>query len=82
MRPALSERLRRMRAQRPQREQPRDAGRLGATAGYRVRQYAPFGMAPSMVVSIYSWEKTGPVSELVGAMGTTLAARFGMNGRS
>jgi DNA-binding transcriptional LysR family regulator len=46
------------------------------TAGYRIRQYAPFGTEPSMVISIYSWEKIGPVSELVGRMSTILAARL------
>jgi DNA-binding transcriptional LysR family regulator len=40
---------------------------------HRVRQYAPFGMEPSMVVSLYAWEKTGPVSELVERMGAVLA---------
>lgn len=45
-----------------------------ATAGYRVRQYAPFGMEPAMAVSIYSWENAGPVSELVERMGAVLAA--------
>lgn len=45
-----------------------------ATSGYRVRQYARFGMGPAMTVSIYSWEKAGPVSELVERMGAVLAA--------
>jgi DNA-binding transcriptional LysR family regulator len=49
---------------------------VSATLGRRVRQYAPFGPETSMVVSIYAWEKTGPVSELVGQMGTVLAARL------
>lgn len=40
---------------------------------HRVRRYAPFGMEPSMVVSLYAWEKTGPVSELVDRMGMVLA---------
>jgi DNA-binding transcriptional LysR family regulator len=48
---------------------------MSATAGYRVRQYAPFGMEASMVVSIYSWEKAGPISDLVERMGAILAAR-------
>lgn len=46
-----------------------------ATAGYRVRQYAPFGMEPPMVVSIYAWESAGVVSDLVERMGAVLAAR-------
>lgn len=41
---------------------------------HRVRQYAPFAMEPPMVVSLYAWEKTGPVSELVERMGAVLAA--------
>ena len=45
-----------------------------ATASYRVRQYAPFGIGPAMAVSIYSWESAGPVSELVERMGAVLAA--------
>lgn len=49
---------------------------VGTTAGRRVRRYAPFGMEPSMVVAIYAWEKTGPVSELVGDMSNVLAARL------
>jgi DNA-binding transcriptional LysR family regulator len=47
----------------------------GATAGYRVRQYAPFGMEAPMVIAVYAWEKTGPVSELAGQMIAVLAAR-------
>ena len=46
-----------------------------AVAGYRVRPYVPFPAEPSMAVSIYSWENTGPVSELVGRMRSALAAR-------
>ena len=47
-----------------------------ATVGYRVRQYARFGMEPSMAVSIYAWENTGPVSDLVERMSGVLAARL------
>ncbi|MDE2330964.1 MAG: hypothetical protein KGK16_09305 [Bradyrhizobium sp.] len=46
-----------------------------ATAGYRVRQYAPFGTEPPMVVSIYAWEAAGPALELVEQMEVILAAR-------
>ncbi|MGN6767230.1 MAG: LysR family transcriptional regulator [Rhizobiaceae bacterium] len=46
-----------------------------AVAGYRVRQYAPFGMEPPMAVSIYAWESAGPASELVERMGAALARR-------
>lgn len=45
------------------------------TVGRRVRQYAPFGTEPSMVVSIYSLERAGPVSELIEPMASILAAR-------
>jgi hypothetical protein len=49
---------------------------ISATTGYRARQYARFGMEPAMVVSVYSWEKAGPVAELVEQMAAALAARF------
>jgi DNA-binding transcriptional LysR family regulator len=54
---------------------------VGTTAGRHVRRYAPFGMEPSMVVSIYAWEKTGPVSELVQQMGSVLAQRLDLPGQ-
>lgn len=46
------------------------------TAGYRVRQSALFGTEPAMVISLYAWENTGAVSELVERMSTVLAARL------
>jgi DNA-binding transcriptional LysR family regulator len=46
-----------------------------AVAGYRVRQYTPFGMELPMAVSIYAWENAGPASELVERMGVVLDAR-------
>ncbi|TXL75743.1 LysR family transcriptional regulator [Vineibacter terrae] len=52
-----------------------------ATAGYRVRQYMPFGTEPPMAVSIYAWESVGPASELVERMGTILAARCARTGK-
>lgn len=55
---------------------------ISTTTGRRVRQYAPFGMEPSMVVSIYAWETTGPVTELVEHMTTILAGRFNIPGQS
>lgn len=55
---------------------------IGTTAGRHVRQYAPFGMEPSMVVSIYAWETTGPVSELVEDMSAILSGRFDIPGQS
>jgi DNA-binding transcriptional LysR family regulator len=46
------------------------------TSGHRVRPYTRFGAEPSMVVSLYAWEKTGPVAELAERMAGVLAARF------
>ena len=46
-----------------------------ATKGRRLRPYAPLGMASSMVVSIYTWDKNGPASELASRMATALANR-------
>lgn len=51
-----------------------------ATAGYAVRPYAPFGTEPPMVISIYAWEGAGAISDLVGQMGTVLAARCALPG--
>jgi DNA-binding transcriptional LysR family regulator len=53
---------------------------VGTTVGRHVRRYMPFGTEPPMVVSIYAWEKTGPVSELVGHMGAILADRSNAHG--
>ena len=47
----------------------------GAGAGHRVRQYAPFGIEAPIVIAVYAWEKTGPVSELAEQMIAVLAAR-------
>lgn len=47
-----------------------------ATVGYRVRQSADFGAEPAMVISLYAWENTGAVSELVEQMKAVLAARL------
>ncbi|MDT1060729.1 LysR family transcriptional regulator [Paracoccus sp. CPCC 101403] len=55
---------------------------VSAAGRYRVRQYAPFGMEAPISVSLYSWEKTGPVSELVGAMQGVMAARSQPLGRN
>ncbi|MCO5131573.1 MAG: LysR family transcriptional regulator [Xanthobacteraceae bacterium] len=46
-----------------------------ATGGYRVRQYAPFGVEPPMVVAVYAWESAGVISDLVRPMEAVLAAR-------
>jgi DNA-binding transcriptional LysR family regulator len=47
-----------------------------AAAGRHLRPYAPFGKEPPMVTSLYSWEKNGPVAELVESMSAVLAERF------
>lgn len=47
-----------------------------AVAGRHVRPYAAFGAEPSMAVSIYAWEKTGPIAELAERITAVLAARF------
>jgi DNA-binding transcriptional LysR family regulator len=48
---------------------------VGAAMGRRVRRYAPFGAEPSIVASVYAWERTGPINALVAQMATVLAAR-------
>ena len=47
-----------------------------ATIGRRVRPYAPLGAEPSMLVSIYAWERAGPAAELVDRMAAVLAGRL------
>ncbi|MDX8535156.1 LysR family transcriptional regulator [Mesorhizobium sp. VK25A] len=51
-------------------------------AGRHVQPYAAFGAEPSMAVSLYAWEKTGPVAELAERMTAVLAARQQAAGRS
>lgn len=46
-----------------------------ATAGRRVRLYQRFGMAPPMVVSLYTWDKSGLPSELARQMAAVLGKR-------
>lgn len=48
---------------------------VSATQKYRVRQYAPLGTEAAMVVSLYSWESAGAISELVSSMQAILADR-------
>jgi DNA-binding transcriptional LysR family regulator len=48
---------------------------VGAVKGRRLRLYAPFGAAPSMAVSIYTWDKSGLVAELSRDMAALLAQR-------
>ena len=49
---------------------------MGTTAGRRVRAYAGFGPEPPMVVSVYSWERSGAVGELLERTIAVLADRF------
>ena len=46
-----------------------------AVAGYRVRQYARFPEEAAIAVSIYAWENTGLVAELVEQIRAVLADR-------
>lgn len=46
-----------------------------AAKGRRLRLYAPFGAAPPMAVSIYTWDKDGLVAELTRDMAAILANR-------
>lgn len=48
---------------------------VNATIGYRVRRYVPWQGEPPISVSIYSWETTSPISELVEGMSKILAER-------
>ncbi|WAX96295.1 LysR family transcriptional regulator [Aminobacter sp. NyZ550] len=48
---------------------------VATTPGRRVKTYAPFGTEPPIAVSIYSWEQTGPVKELVDWMSAMLGLR-------
>jgi DNA-binding transcriptional LysR family regulator len=49
---------------------------VGATAGRRLRRLAGFDHEPAMVVSLYSWERSGALEALVEAMTAVLADRF------
>lgn len=52
------------------------------TSGRHVRRYIRFGMEPTIVVSIYSWEKTGLSAELVQNMSVVLAEKLDVLGRT
>src|SRR5690606_17302597 len=47
-----------------------------ATAGRRVREYAPLGNMPAMVVSLYAWDKSGPAAALINPMTDVLEHRL------
>lgn len=46
-----------------------------AAHGRRLRQYAPFGSAPPMVVSLYGWDRSGPAAALLDRMAAVLKNR-------
>ncbi len=48
---------------------------VAAAKGRRLRVHGHFGMAPPMVVSIYAWERAGPMAELAGRMARVLEKR-------
>ena len=49
---------------------------VATTRGYRVREYSGLGQAHPMTVSIYAWDKEGPVAQLVEQMTAVLQHRF------
>lgn len=49
---------------------------VATTHGRRVCRYDALGAVPPMVVSIYTWEKAGIISQLVDKMTTVLQERF------
>lgn len=49
---------------------------MNATEGRRVRPYAGFGEEGGMAVSIYAWEGTGQIGEVVNHMKAVLLDRF------
>lgn len=48
---------------------------IKATTGRRVREYAPLGNMPAMVVSLYAWDKSGPAAALINQMTAVLERR-------
>lgn len=48
---------------------------IATTAAHAVQQTRAFGEESSLVISIYAWEGSGPIGELVGAMSTILSRR-------
>ncbi|MGN5818871.1 LysR family transcriptional regulator, partial [Acinetobacter calcoaceticus] len=49
---------------------------VATTGGRRLRRYDSLGTVPPMVVSIYSWEKAGIISQLVDKLTTVLQERY------
>ncbi|MBL0406627.1 LysR family transcriptional regulator [Microvirga aerilata] len=55
---------------------------VAATLGRHVRPYTQFGDEAPIMVSIYAWESTGLVAELVQQIGAALSERSGRLGKS
>ncbi len=55
---------------------------ISTVENYDVRPAEFLGMETAMVVSIYSWEKTGRIAELVDLMSAVLTERYRLSGRS
>ncbi len=49
---------------------------IKATTGRRVREYAPLGNMPAMVVSLYAWDKSGPAAALINQLTAVLERRL------
>ncbi len=55
---------------------------IASTRGRHVRPYAPFREESAIVVSVYAWENTGHIVELVEQIGAVLSERSGCPGKS
>jgi DNA-binding transcriptional LysR family regulator len=54
---------------------------IASTLGRHLRPYAPFRDAAPLMVSIYAWENTGLITELVGQISAALSERTGRPGK-
>lgn len=52
---------------------------IGAASNRRVRRYDGFGPEPAMVASVYAWERSSGIGELVEQMADVLAERSASN---
>lgn len=50
---------------------------VATTLGRHIRPYAPFGDEAPIMISIYAWEGTGLIAEIVQQIGATLSERSG-----
>jgi len=55
---------------------------VAATLGRHVRPYAQFGAEAPIMVSVYAWESTGLIAELVRQIGAVLSDRASCPGKS